>query len=141
MLAVGLLACSSGDPDVAATGVTAGSPTTGQVGAEASTAAAAEAEPSPAGTQQDDGRRRVLLVGGSLMFGAQPAMDAVMSQHDVETRYVGFLCPGGQHTASLEVDGNLATVRADDSLHLNDAGDRLVAQATWSAISGELAQA
>ncbi len=38
----------------------------------------------------DDGQRRVLLVGDSLMFDARGALEARLGEEAVETRYVGF---------------------------------------------------
>lgn len=42
------------------------------------------------GSAVDDGVHRVLMVGDSLTFGAVPALDAELSGHGVEVRYVGF---------------------------------------------------
>ena len=54
---------------------------------------------------------------------------------DVEqVDWAGALCPDGAFATSLEVDGAEVEVRAEDGLHLTDAGDAIIADVTWSTI-------
>ncbi|HEX7132505.1 MAG TPA: SGNH/GDSL hydrolase family protein [Iamia sp.] len=48
--------------------------------------------------------------------------------------WAGALCPDGEFASTLEVDGVDVAVRADDGLHLTDAGDAVVAEVTWATI-------
>ncbi len=107
---------------------------------EARTTAAADAttstDPSTTTTvvdENDDGVARVVVVGDSLVVGAEDELTAAFAAHGVEVRFIavsgtGLLTDQGIRLTELEA--------ALDGLHLTDAGDDLVTAATWAAIAG-----
>ena len=110
LIALALVACGA-EPS---TQVSAGPPTTAEV-----VRTTGSTPPSSAPVRiirADDGHKRVLFVGDSLMFGAYDALDFLVTRAGVEAHYVGFTATGllsGQGWWLRSIEHEVATFDPD----------------------------